>query len=97
MGSDGYTWRNANLAQVARKLRKDNTFINIQLQLQQADELLNFGWRSFGSLVSKTIASILSCLRATFYVGVGFNKVTKAQGTAVLSCPQPQYVAILDN
>lgn len=96
-GSDGYTWRNANLAQVARKLRKDEAFITLQLQLQQADELLNFGWRSFGSLFSKAIASIFSCLRGTLYVGVGFNKVTKAQGTAVLSCPQPQSVAILDN
>jgi hypothetical protein len=86
IGSDGYTWRNANLAQVTRKLRKDEALITLQLQLQQADELLNFGWWSFGRILfSKIIVVIPSCLRDTLYVGVWFNKVTKAQGTAVLS------------
>jgi len=46
------------------------------------DELLNLGWWSFSCPFSE-ITIIVS--RGTLYVGAWFNKVTKAQGTAVLS------------
>lgn len=58
------------------------------------DELLNLGWWSFGGT---KIVVLFSGLRGTLHDGARFNKIGKAQGTAVLCSFQLQSIPMLDN